>query len=338
MALHTIRHALVLGALGLACSTHTWAAERVTVDNFARAESDFFMKKRVDAGMFGKLVPVKNFVTADNQTVVRSNHDVLFTYGVFDLTEPVTITLPDTGSRYQSMRVINEDHYIKLLTYKPGRYVLDQKTIGSRYAHVAIRLLADANDPADMAAANALQDQMQYQQAKPGAFEVTDWDVASQAQVRKALVMLAATQPEADRAFGDADQVDPVQHLMGTAAGWGGGPADDAMYLNVVPTQNDGSTPYELSVGDVPVDAFWSVTVYNQDGYFQKNPKDLYSYNNLSAKKDADGKVTIRFGGDPAQPNYLPIVKGWNYTVRLYRPRQLLLDGGWTFTEARPVK
>jgi hypothetical protein len=36
--------------------------------------------------------------------------------------------------------------------------------------------------------------------------------------------------------------------------------------------------------------------------------------------------------------SYLPIVKGWNYTVRLYRPRKEILDGIWKFPEAQPVR
>src|SRR4026208_1121061 len=32
-------------------------------------------------------------------------------------------------------------------------------------------------------------------------------------------------------------------------------------------------------------------------------------------------------------PNCIPIVKGWNYTVRLYRPRPEILDGTWKFPE-----
>ena len=35
--------------------------------------------------------------------------------------------------------------------------------------------------------------------------------------------------------------------------------------------------------------------------------------------------------------NCLPIVSGWNYTVRLYRPRKEIIDGSWKFPEAQPV-
>ena len=75
---------------------------------------------------------------------------------------------------------------------------------------------------------------------------------------------------------------------------------------------------YSLTLKDVPVDGFWSISVYNADGYFQKNSSDAYALNNLTSKKSQDGSVVIQFGGcNGAIPNCLPILKGWNYTVRL---------------------
>ena len=63
-----------------------------------------------------------------------------------------------------------------------------------------------------------------------------------------------------------------------------------------------------MTLKDVPVDAFWSISVYNEQGYCEKNALDSYS-----------------------------IVKGWNCTVRLYRPRPEILDGRWKFPVAQPV-
>ena len=58
----------------------------------------------------------------------------------------------------------------------------------------------------------------------------------------------------------------------------------------------------------------------------------------MTGKKGADGAITIQFGGcDGKIPNCIPIVKGWNYTVRLYRPRAEILDGRWKFPVAQPV-
>jgi hypothetical protein len=129
-----------------------------------------------------------------------------------------------------------------------------------------------------------------------------------------------------------------VQRLIGAASAWGANPPKDATYLNVVPAKNDGATVYKLVVRDVPVDGFWSVSRYNEKGYFEKNSRDAYTINNITGKKSADGSVVIQFGGcDGNIPNCLPIEKGWNYMVRLYRPSEEILKGKWSFPAAQPV-
>ena len=67
-------------------------------------------------------------------------------------------------------------------------------------------------------------------------------------------------------------------------------------------------------------------------------PQDAYSLNNITAKKDADGSVTVQFGGcDGKAATCLPIFPGWSYMVRLYRPRKEVLNGTWKFPEAQPA-
>ena len=118
--------------------------------------------------------------------------------------------------------------------------------------------------------------------------------------------------------FGKKGQVDPIVHLMASAYGWGGNPPRGAKYVGGVPEQNDGTVAYRLTMPkDVPVQAFWSVTVYNQEGFFEPNPLNAYSVNNVTAKPNDDGSVTVHFGGDATAPNYLPITEGWNYVIRL---------------------
>ena len=88
----------------------------------------------------------------------------------------------------------------------------------------------------------------------------------------------------------------------------------------------------------MPVDGFWSISRYDAAGYFVENPFNAYSVNNITAAKGADGSVDIQFGGcDGKLANCLPIEAGWNYTVRLYRPHQAILDGSWKFPAPQPV-
>ncbi len=145
---------------------------------------------------------------------------------------------------------------------------------------------------------HALQDAVKVEQPGGlGKFEVPNWDPANHKKVRDALTTLGETIPDWRQAAGRRGEVDPVRHLIVTATGWGLNPDKDAIYLNVTPSKNDGKTFYKLKVKDVPVDGFWSITLYNAEGYLVKNDQDAYSLNNITAKKDADGSVTIRFGG-----------------------------------------
>ena len=40
---------------------------------------------------------------------------------------------------------------------------------------------------------------------------------------------------------------------------------------------------------------------------------------------------------DEDKPNYLSIMEGWNYAVRLYQPRSEILTGTWTFPSLEPA-
>jgi hypothetical protein len=109
--------------------------------------------------------------------------------------------------------------------------------------------------------------------------------------------------------------------------------------MGVYPKENDGKTVQRLTVKDVPVDGFWSISLYDDKGYFEKNDLGAYSLNNLTAKPNPDGSFTVQFSGCTGQTsNCLPTMPGWNYTVRLYRPRQEIVDGAWKFPEAQPVR
>lgn len=309
----------------------------VTVDTFARAESDLYMGNLAKGAGLGKLEHRREPANIDKQTVIRLNRDTLYSSGVFDLDAgPVTITMPDPGKRFMSLQVINEDHYVPAVYYGAGKRTLTRANVGTRYATVGIRTLVDPNDPKDVAQVHALQDAIKVDQKGAGKLEMPNWDQASQKSIRDALLALNDHTGGFQRAFGAKGQVDPVRHLIGAAAGWGGNPDKDATYLSVTPARNDGTTIYKLNVKDVPVDAFWSISVYNAKGYFERNSENAYTLNNITGMKSPDGSIAIQFGGcDGKTPNCLPIMKGWNYTVRLYRPRPEILSGKWKFPEAQ---
>ena len=236
------------------------------------------------------------------------------------------------------MNVQNEDQYGKMCVTDPGQYTITRDLVETRYAGVAIRTFVDPDNPNDVKQVRKLQDKVRVEQLSAGSFEIPNWDRQSFEEVNNALKTVAVTVDNFSGVYGDVGEVNPVKFFLGTTSGWTGVPQpSEALFLRKIPAQNDGTTPYTLTVKNVPVDGFWSVSVYNRDLYFQKNKYNAYSVNNVTAERNTDGSATIHFGGAPDQPNFLYTPEGWHYVVRLYKPREPILNGSYQFPEAQPV-
>jgi hypothetical protein len=312
----------------------------VTPDNFVRAESNLYFGNIVRDGGFGRFHHDRRPVPINAHDVIRANRDTLYSRGVFDLDAgPVTVKLPDPGGRFLSLQAFDEDEYVLGVGYGAGSHSYTRQKVATRYLLLGVRILVDADDLEDVRKVHALQDCILVEQAGAGRFEVPAWDALSQKKVREALQALGGTLSDSRQMFGGRSEVDPVRHLIGAATAWGGNPEKDAIHQIVAPAMNDGKTVHWLQARDVPVDGFWSVTVYDAKGLIPASARGVHSFNSHTAKKDADGAITIQFGGDPGRAkNRLPIVPGWNYMVRLYRPRREILDGSWKFPSAQPVQ
>ena len=199
--------------------------------------------------------------------------------------------------------------------------------------HARLLRVGDEHDPV-----NALQDQFAIEAGSSKPYIVPNYDEESFEAVLQAALELSRALPDSSRTFGKKEEVDPIRHFLGTAFGWGGLPESEAFYLNVEPGLGVGE--YKIQVpADVPVDAFWSVSLYNASGFFEPNDRNAYSINSVSGTRNDDGSMTVHLGGcDDDRVNCLPIMEGWNYSVRLYRPRPEILDGSWAFPSVEPVK
>ena len=330
----------LLATLAL-CAPTLLSAEAVTLDTLVRAETDHMFRlnmaaREIEIGEFSHFrTPI---AAEDPQPVIRANQDTLYSAVVLDLSEPAEIVLPEIDGRYQSMLVISQDHYM-IAEATPGTYALSEENVGSRFALVLFRTFVNANDPDDLAATQAAQDAIELTGGGPGPFEAPDWDLESLAVARKALNDLAsAISFDASKAFGSKNEVTKLDHLVGAISAWAGLPPKAAMYVVDSVPANDGKTPHVVTVKDVPVDAFWSVTVYNADGYLEPNDLGVNSYNNVSATPNDDGSFTLHFGGcEDGRINCIPVTPGWNHSIRLYEPRAEILDGSWTFPEIEPA-
>ena len=192
----------------------------VNADNFVRAETHrMFADIQRDAGGVGVFRHKRQPASIDEQTVIRLNRDTLYSFAILDLAEPAWLSLPEADGRYMSAMVVNEDHYINVLLHVPGRHELTGDSCGSRYVLVGVRTLVDPLDPDDVAAVGALQDRVRLETSSSKVFTSPEYNSESLDKTREALLSLASGLTAFDRTFGTRDEVDPIHHLIGTAAG-----------------------------------------------------------------------------------------------------------------------
>ena len=85
-----------------------------------------------------------------------------------------------------------------------------------------------------------------------------------------------------------------------------------------------------------PVDAFWSISMYNEKGLFVDNPINRYSIGTYTEgiKNNTDGSLDIYIQsaspGADKESNWLPSAEGgFSMTFRLYLPQPQAFNGTW---------
>ena len=181
-----------------------------------------------DAGV-NELVHHREPASVYDQRVIRQNRDTLYSSAIIHISQGATLSIPDAGDRYLSVMVVNDDDYINDVLHPAGEHPLTVDKFDTDYVAVAARILVDPNDAADLDAVHALQDQLSLHAESARPFVMPEYDEASFDATRQALLTLARGLAEFDHAFGPKRAVDPIRHLLGTAAGWGGLPSEEAV-------------------------------------------------------------------------------------------------------------
>src|SRR6185437_14200288 len=133
-----------------------------------------------------------------------------------------------------------------------------------------------------------------------------------------------------------------LKRAMIAQAGLGANLPEDAIYpINLADDTGrplDGANKYKLHFdkGDTPpVNAFWSVTLYDNEGFQVGNPLNRFAVSSwMPFRFNADGSLDLYFQsetpGADKEANWLPAPKGpFNLTMRLYAPRSEALTGKW---------
>ena len=209
--------------------------------------------------------------------------------------------------------------------------------MSTRYVFCIVRTLVSGSDK-KLNAVHKLQDQISITVASPEKAQLLlpSYQTKSLDKTREPLIELFETESK-DEMFGNEADVNPISHVIGAAGGWGGLPRNRATYESYTVENNDGETEYSIVVpANVPVDGFWSITVYNEVGFFFHRV-ECSNKNQFNTVRESDGSTIIHFSNDERRKNNINIKKGWNYTIRMYDPQPPILSRKWKFPKATPV-
>jgi hypothetical protein len=314
------------------------SGDPVTRETYTRAETDrSFFNIASQAGGVNRFFYIRKPTPLDGQTVVRMNRDTHYAAAIVDTSEGATVTVPEMpGGRYFSLLLIDNDHYSPGVIYTSGKHELPRDT---KYLAVILRIqLLKPKDPEDVALVNSLQDKFVIEAASADPFPKPKWDPEQLSSLTGTYNAESAKYERYPEGFmgprGKADET--IRHL-GTAGAWGLFPNRDAIYLNY--NGHLKSDKCYTARYDVPEhNAFWSITLYGEDGYMKSDNAIL---NGTNVTLNADGSFDAHFGSVELcgnVQNRIDTTDGWNFLMRVYRPGATVLDGTYKLPDVTPVK
>jgi hypothetical protein len=308
--------------------------DAVTRETYVRAETDrtFHNISRL-AGGVNRFFHYRTVTPLDQQSVIRMNKDTLYSGAVVDTSRGARLTVPEVSDgRYYSVLLLDNDHYSPAVIYTAGVHELPRET---KYLFLAVRIqLLRPDDPADVAQVNAIQDRFLIEAGSADPFPLPRWNPAELATLTAQYnAEFARFDQYPDGAMAPRGKADESVRHLAAAGAWGLFPTADAVYINYNGGQGNDRC-YCASYRIPENDAFWSITVYGEDGYMKSGNTIL---NALNARLNADGTVTARFGSEAMcgnGPNRLDTTRGWNFLMRVYRPGPSVISRAYKLPEA----
>ena len=266
---------------------------KVTPETFIRAETDNMYAQMIkNAKGTNQFFHFRTPTPLDKQTVIRMNRDVLYSGGVFDGKEGIEITFPEIpDTRYASIYILDNDHYVQDIIYKPGEYKVKGNT---RFLYVIVRVqVFNAQDAEEIKMVNNLQDKFIVKSVTNQEFPEFKWDKQSLDSLRTIYNKESANYSSWKGMQGKRGEVNEKTRHIAAAAAWGLLPEEAATYLNYKPTESDMGKCYSATYKIPENNGFWSITVYGDDGYI-KSENCLLNGSNVILNDD--NTFTVFYG------------------------------------------
>ncbi len=302
-------------------------------------------------------------VAAGEDTVVRMNNDTFYKMAFLTLDDGPVILESNSpaNDRFSSFQLMDDRNAnYRNVVHPNGQYTLyygekpeeargEAIEVPSSLSVVIVRVeVRDKNDASDVAAAKVVFDGITISGDQPARFPQLDLlsvfpeDVADEA--RRRLDETFAAVPFTQTVVGPGQEpgrdVPYLKHAAGTKGGWGGPHPSHSAYETIFFDRNGdemkGSNgAYAVTTEPPPVDAFWSITVYDTDrgGFLHPNEDNRYHINNTAAVLNDDGTVTLTFkeSCEADDLNCLEVPAGnFDLLARYYLPHDEIISGDWT--------
>jgi hypothetical protein len=286
------------------------------------------------AGGVNKFGHLSSLTPTDFQPVVRMNRDAYYSKAVVDVSQGATVTLPKIpDGLYMSMQPVTEDHRPQPMSYGGGIYQLATHT----GKHLVIIIRLDSNLSSEQA--KHYQQQMRINANSNIMFTATPVEKTSFYEVENQLKMhisvlikrLGFAKLSAILFSSPTDEsrglYQPEINQVAAAVGWGGALAKDNIYETSPNFPAKGC--YQLNFEDPKNRDFWSITVYNKQGFMFNDTANVNSY---KAKANKDGTYTVNLGCSSDSLNQIPIANDsgvFSITVRHYGPSERVIKQGY---------
>ncbi len=295
-------------------STFSCIAAPVTMENYVVAESDWYFsgvqeKAGVNTWMHDDPVSI------DNQQVIRSNRDVVYSIAIVDVSKGATFTVPKSDE-FQIIHIIDEHHLFHQVVKNGETLEVTDDDIQGEYVY----LLARTRDNGDYEDTKNRQSQLQFKANSARPYSTKDFDADEVIAFRDGLVRQVNTgeQPIAGHnAFGKTlADVDPHNYVYAAAYGWGGLPMDTAQYVPLQVTSDKCQTwTIEKPALDWKNNGYLSATFYGADGWIHEN--DFYIPH--TEMKDNGNSFSFTTNCQLGKGN-ATVEQGGNFLVRMYLP------------------
>jgi len=301
-------------AVTLSACNNDKAPQTVTKENYVIAESDWYfngVQQKVGVNTWMHDDPVSK----DNQQVIRSNRDVVYSIAIVDVSQGATFTVPKSDE-FQAIHIIDEAHLFHQVVLNGQSLTVNAEDIQGEYVY----LLARTRDNGDFADTKARQTALNFVAKANRPYIAKGFSEEQVIAFREELVRQVNSGEQSiagHDAFGKTlADVNPHNYLYAAAYGWGGLPMTTAQY---VPLQVDSAECQTWTLPKPNLDwdnyGFMSVTFYGADGWIKED--DFY----ISHKDMKDNGSSLSFTTN-CKPgaNNATVEKGGNFLIRMYLP------------------